>query len=185
MDRKPGRPRLLSLDAIVEAVLADGISTFSMPSVAARLGVAHSGLYRYVHDGDDLLVSAIERAALSAHWPEADLPWRDLLREISHTVQNVCERYPGYAVAALSPPRWSTKMVDQIGPYIISLQRQGFTIEDASVAVTLAGNLALTTSLAGVTAAQRSTDIPRESSLAQQARVLDIVLDGLAGRLIA
>ena len=54
MDRKPGRPRALTVDVIAAAALEDGIATFSMPSVARRLGVAHSGLYRYVTDRDDL-----------------------------------------------------------------------------------------------------------------------------------
>ena len=149
MDRRPGRPRSLNLELIVDAVLEDGIASFSMPSVAARLGVAHSGLYRYVQDRDELLVAAIERAALSVDWPEPDLPWRDLLRDITHSVWAICERHPGYDVVALSPPKWPQRIVDQVTPYIASLHDQGFTIEDATVAVQIAGNLALTTSARG------------------------------------
>lgn len=162
---------------ITEAVLADGIATFSMPSIASRLGVAHSGLYRYVRDRDELLVSSIEQAALSVDWPDADLPWRDLLHEIARTVWSICERYPGYDRAALSPPYWPKRIIEQVAPYISSLHRQGFTIEDASVAVEIAGNLALTTS---VTARE---DDP-QTRLARHDRVLDVVLDGLRSRVL-
>ncbi len=40
MTGKPGRPRTLTVDQIVQATLADGLTTFSMPSVARRVGVA-------------------------------------------------------------------------------------------------------------------------------------------------
>jgi AcrR family transcriptional regulator len=190
MDRRPGRPRSLSLELIVDAVLEDGIATFSMPSVAARLGVAHSGLYRYVKDRDELLVSAIEQAALSVDWPDADMPWRDLLTEITHSVWAICERYPGYDIVALSPPKWPQRVVEQISPYIASLHQQGFTIEDASVAVQIAGNLALTTSVKGTAGSYplarangtRTTAAARHD---WHDRILDIVLDGLGGRVLS
>jgi len=190
MDRRSGRPRSLSLELIVDAVLEDGIGTFSMPSIAARLGVAHSGLYRYVQDREELLVAAIERAALSVDWPEAALPWRDLLREITHSVWAICERYPGYDVVALSPPKWPQRVVEQITPYIASLRDQGFTIEDATVAVQIAGNLALTTSVKGTVGAYplSRNNGDGTTSAARHAwhdRILDIVLDGLGGRVLS
>ena len=187
MDRRPGRPRSLSLELIVDAVLEDGIATFSMPSIAARLGVAHSGLYRYVKDRDELLVKAIEKAALSVDWPEADLPWRDLLGDVARSVWTICERYPGYDVVALSPPKWSERIIGQVTPYISSLHQQGFTIEDATVAVQIAGNLALTTSVRG-TGTYPLARTNRERTTAQRHewhdRILEIVLDGLDSRLL-
>ncbi len=69
MNAKPGRPRTLSDDQIIDAVLAEGLGTFSMPSVAARLGVVHSGLYRYFTDREDLVVQVLDRIARSAPWP--------------------------------------------------------------------------------------------------------------------
>jgi AcrR family transcriptional regulator len=189
MDRSPGRPRSLSLDLIVDAVLADGIATFSMPSVAARLGVAHSGLYRYVEDRDDLLVSAIEKAALSVDWPDADTAWRELLTQITHSVWAICERYPGYDVVALSPPKWSPGIIEKVTPYIASLHDQGFTIEDATVAVQVAGNLALTTSVKGTvgTFALSRTNGNLSSSARHEwhDRILEIVLDGLSSRVLS
>jgi AcrR family transcriptional regulator len=189
MDRKPGRPRSLSLEIIVDAVLDEGIDTFSMPSVAARLGVAHSGLYRYVQDRDELLVAAIERAALSVDWPDADRPWRELLTEITRSVWTICERYPGYDVVALSPPKWPQRVVDQVTPYIASLHEQGFTLEDATVAVQIAGNLALTTSVKGTVGAyplsRTNGDRTNAARHDWHDRILDIVLDGLGNRVLS
>lgn len=146
MDRKPGRPRALTVDVIAQAALDDGIATFSMPSVARRLGVAHSGLYRYVEDRDDLLVRALDKAILAATWPDANLPWQDLLKGIGDTIWQMCEDHPGLDTAALGAPRSPRAVEERIEKYIESLQHQGFKLEDAAVAVEFVITLALTAS---------------------------------------
>jgi AcrR family transcriptional regulator len=146
MDRKPGRPRALTVDLIAQAALDDGIGTFSMPSVARRLGVAHSGLYRYVEDRDDLLVRALDLAVLGATWPEADQPWEDLLQGIGSTIWTMCEDHPGLDTAALSALRTPPSVEQHIESYIQSLQNQGFDVKDAAVAVEFVITLALTAS---------------------------------------
>ncbi|MGA8986575.1 TetR/AcrR family transcriptional regulator [Aeromicrobium sp.] len=138
MNRKPGRPRGLTVEAIAQAALDDGIGTFSMPSVARRLGVAHSGLYRYVEDRDDLLVQALDVAADRESWPEPDLPWEELLSEISETVWRMCERYPGLDRAFQQIPRPAPSVLARMEKYIESLQDQRFLSEDAAVAVEFA-----------------------------------------------
>src|ERR1700712_952341 len=95
MERKPGRPRALTVDMIAQAALDDGIATFSMPSVARRLGVAHSGLYRYVTDRDELLMTALDRAVAEVSWPSADLGWQELIQAIGETIWQMCEGHPG------------------------------------------------------------------------------------------
>ncbi|MBC7630664.1 TetR/AcrR family transcriptional regulator [Aeromicrobium sp.] len=146
MDRKPGRPRALTVDAIAQAALDDGIDTFSMPSVARRLGVAHSGLYRYVTDRDDLLVQAIDRAVVAAQWPPADLEWTELLRAIGATVWQMCETYPGFDRASLTVPRSPRAVEHWVEQYVESIHQQGFLIEDAAVAIDFVFTLALTAS---------------------------------------
>jgi hypothetical protein len=141
-----------------------------------------------VTDRDELLVNAIEQAALSVDWPDPDLPWRELLREITRSVWSICERYPGYDIVALSPPKWPQRVVEQVTPYIASLHEQGFTIEDASVAVQIAGNLALTTSVKGTAGSYPLARINGDRSPAARHawhdRLLDIVLDGLGSRVL-
>lgn len=146
MDRKPGRPRALTVDGIAQAALDDGIATFSMPSVARRLGVAHSGLYRYVEDRDDLLVRALDKAIAAATWPDPDLPWQELLKGIGATVWQMCDDYPGLDTAALGAPTSPRADEERNEKYIDSLQRQGFQLEDAAVAVEFVMTLALTAS---------------------------------------
>ena len=143
MDRKPGRPRALTVDVIAAAALEDGIATFSMPSVARRLGVAHSGLYRYVTDRDDLLVQALDKAFLATTWPSADVPWDELLREIGLSVWRSCDAYPGLDRASQMAPSASPALLAMMGPWIAALRDQGFSPEDAAVAVEFIITLAL------------------------------------------
>lgn len=180
MDRNPSRSQLLNADVIADAALEIGIATFTMPAVAARLGVELAELHDHVRDRTQVQVRAIERAALSVDWPDPGLPWRELIRALTHTVWTICQRYPGYDVAAMSPPGWPTRLVEQVAPYIASLHHQGATIEDASVVVEIAGNHALATSRmhAG------SGDPTDPTARPWDNRRLEIVLSGLATRLL-
>ena len=146
MDRKPGRPRALTVDVIAAAALEDGIATFSMPSVARRLGVAHSGLYRYVTDRDDLLVQALDRAFLATTWPSDDLPWDELLREIGHSVWRACDAHPGLDRASQMAPKPSPAVLTMMDKWVTALQEQHFVPEDAAVAVEFVIALALDSS---------------------------------------
>ncbi len=146
MDRKPGRPRALTVDVIAAAALEDGIATFSMPSVARRLGVAHSGLYRYVTDRDDLLVQALDRAFLATTWPEADLPWDELLHEIGHSVWRACDAHPGLDRASQMAPKPSPAVLTMMDAWVSAMRDQQFVPEDAAVAVEFVIALALDSS---------------------------------------
>ncbi|MET0822110.1 MAG: TetR/AcrR family transcriptional regulator [Aeromicrobium sp.] len=143
MDRKPGRPRALTVDVIAAAALEDGIATFSMPSVARRLGVAHSGLYRYVTDRDDLLVRTLDRAFLATSWPSGDLPWEDLLREIGAAVWRACDTHPGLDRASQMAHRSSPALLTMMDAWVTSLRDQEFEPVDAAVAVEFVISLAL------------------------------------------
>jgi AcrR family transcriptional regulator len=158
MDRKPGRPRALTVDVIAAAALEDGIATFSMPSVARRLGVAHSGLYRYVTDRDDLLVRTLDRAFLGTSWPSGDLPWDELLREIGHAVWRACDAHPGLDRASQMAHRPSPALLTMMDAWVTSLRDQQFTPEDAAVAVEFVISLSLDCSaqMARLARAERS-----------------------------
>lgn len=143
MERKPGRPRALTVDVIAQAALDDGIDIFSMPSVARRLGVAHSGLYRYVTDRDDLLVQALEKAFSSQVWPSADLAWEELLHEIGESVWRTCDAFPGVSRAAQLAPKAAPTVLGHMDAYVASVTAQNFLVEDAAVAVEFVIALAL------------------------------------------
>jgi AcrR family transcriptional regulator len=146
MERKPGRPRALSVEQIAQAALDEGVDDFSMPSVARRLGVAHSGLYRYVADRDALLVTAVDRAVNTVEWPSADQPWDQLLRAIGESLWQLCDRYPGLDSASLSAPRAAPTSIRLIEGYVAQLHREGFTPDDAALAVSFVINMTLMSS---------------------------------------
>ncbi len=118
-----------------------------MPSVARRLGVAHSGLYRYVADRDALLQEAFELAALEVTWPEADLPWRELLTAMGDAVWTMCDAHPGLDRATLTASSWSRVAQDKVTTYVAALHDQGFLFEDAAVAADFVYSLAVNSSV--------------------------------------
>ncbi|TGN34319.1 TetR/AcrR family transcriptional regulator [Aeromicrobium chenweiae] len=143
MERKPGRPRALTVEVIAHAALDDGVDTFSMPSVARRLGVAHSGLYRYVADRDDLLVRAMDIAFDSTTWPDAELPWDELLREIGESTWRACDAHPGLDRATQTAPRPAPSVLARMPQWVARVEEEGFDAADAAVAVEFVLALAL------------------------------------------
>ncbi|MFI5426418.1 TetR/AcrR family transcriptional regulator [Aeromicrobium sp. UC242_57] len=143
MERKPGRPRALTVDVIAQAALDDGVDQFSMPSVARRLGVAHSGLYRYVADRDDLLIHALDKAYLTTDWPGTDLGWERLVREIGEAIWRSCDTFPGLDRATQLAPRPAPSVLGLMGAWVTAIEQQGFDPADAATAVEFPIALAL------------------------------------------
>lgn len=170
MNAKPGRPRTLTVDQIIDAVLAEGLGTFSMPSIAARLGVVHSGLYRYFTDREDLVVQVLDRIARSAPWPSVDLPWREHLEQIGETFWTICGDYPGYDVTALRSRNVSPGFLEMITPHIDSLQREGLDLVDATAAIEFVRGLVLVSSM----------EAARLESIADRADLPDHSIPGFA-----
>src|SRR5688572_9183589 len=114
--RRPGRPPSLTRARIARAALAEPLDRLSMPSVARRLGVSHSTLYRYVTSRDDLVLAALDLAVSEYAWPPADLDWRPLLEAFADALWDFLERRPGTADAILTmagvPPSVLTLMSD-------------------------------------------------------------------------
>ena len=198
MSRSPGRPRALSVEQIVEAALADGLENVSMPSVADRLGVARSGLYRYVTDRDDLVVKMMSHIALGAEWPPVDLPWRDQLTQIGETLWVLCAGHPGYDLAALQTRTVSPGFVAKLTPYVESMHQQGLSVVDATAAIEFVRFLVLTSSIeaARLRSVTEAADLPehhiegfadpeKRSGRGWYQRYLDTWLDGLALRVNA
>lgn len=96
----PRRPRL-NAEPIVEAAirLIDeiGLEEFSMPKLAATLGVRTSSLYRYFADREALL-TAIARAVITVDeapsLPSPDAHWTDFLVDQSASLRRRVLRHP-------------------------------------------------------------------------------------------
>lgn len=196
MTYRPGRPRGLTLEQITEAAITDGIATFSMPSVGERLGVAHSGLYRYVPNREALLVLALDKISREAVWPSPDQPWRDQLTKIGETLWTICDAYPGYATAALSTEHVSPGFVEAMTPHVHSMHAQGHDIIEATAAIEFVANMTLNCSIAAerLRKVQERPDTPEHTIDGFQdpdmwtgrgwyQRHLDVHLDGLQVRL--
>nr|MCW2728351.1 TetR family transcriptional regulator [Aeromicrobium sp.] len=167
---KPGRPRQLTVDQIIDAVFAEGIATFSMPQIARRLGVAHSGLYRYVDSREHLLVLAMDRIAREADWPSTDLAWRDEISAIGDTLWVLCQSHPGYAIAAVGARNVSPGFVERLTPHVESLCRQGLDLVDATAAIEFIRTLVLNCSI----------DAARMQALAAQPGVPEHTIPGFS-----
>ncbi|MGW2547615.1 TetR/AcrR family transcriptional regulator, partial [Kitasatospora sp. NPDC001574] len=206
---RTGRGRSLTTEAVAEAALAEGLAAFSMPAVAARLGVSHSTLYRYVRNRDDLVRTAIGLVVERSGWPDERLPWRALLGGFADALWLLCDTYPGLAPAVLSTPGTPPAIVGRLARYGAALVRDGLTPREAVVTVDFVADLALT-SWTAMRDLDRTTESGRtvreehraslviESPLGAELAAeetwhgrgwfddkLAVYLDGLAGRLAA
>jgi AcrR family transcriptional regulator len=198
MPQPPGRPRGLTLEQITDAVIEDGIATFSMPSIGERLGVAHSGLYRYVPNREALLVLVLDQISREAEWPSPDQPWRDQLKGIGETLWSICSTYPGYDTAALGTDHVSPGFVEAMTPHVHSMHAQGHDLIEATAAIEFVANMTLNCSIAAtrLRKVQERPDVPEHTidgfhdpdmwtGRGWYQRHLDVHMDGLEARLTA
>lgn len=78
--RAVGRPRRLTLDAIVDAACAVGVERLEMCFVAERLNTGVATLYGYVRGRDHLLELVAERMASQAMADTYGGTWQEVLR---------------------------------------------------------------------------------------------------------
>lgn len=78
--RSVGRPRRLTLDAIVDAACAVGVERLEMCFVAERLNTGVATLYGYVRGRDHLLELVAERMASQAMADTYGGTWQEVLR---------------------------------------------------------------------------------------------------------
>lgn len=76
-----GRPRRLTLDAIVDAACEVGVANLEMSLVAERLSTGVGTLYGYVRGRDHLLQLVTERLAGQSQIGDHGQSWQDILRE--------------------------------------------------------------------------------------------------------
>jgi AcrR family transcriptional regulator len=114
-----------------------------MPTVARRLGVSHSTLYRYVHDRDDLVMAAVDLAVREFDWPPPSPDWRATLTALAEALWDFLGSHPGLAGAVAVVPGMPRAAAEQIGRYAGSLREAGFSAEDALLGVDFVIDLTL------------------------------------------
>jgi AcrR family transcriptional regulator len=112
-----GRPRTLSIDAIVSAaieVLDDGgVAGLSMRSVAGRLGTGAASLYAYVSGKDELLELIFDELVGMVPLPTPDPNrWREQIVVMMTELQSVLVSHRDAALAGMGRVPTSTKALE-------------------------------------------------------------------------
>jgi AcrR family transcriptional regulator len=103
----PGRPPQISREQIVAAALQGNIDTVTMRELAARLGVTHGALYRWVRSSDELfsmISDVMVDRILPAGRPAAG-GWRPWLARLAWAMHDEFLAVPGYASRVARPHR--------------------------------------------------------------------------------
>ncbi|MEZ0107473.1 AcrR family transcriptional regulator [Catenulispora sp. EB89] len=106
---KRGRPAQLSRDLIVAAALESNLDTLTVRELAARLGVRHGALYRWVPSHQaiaDLVSEVIVERVLPADAPRPR-QWRQWLRRLAWSMHDEFLAVPGYASRIARPHQHS------------------------------------------------------------------------------
>lgn len=127
------------------AARAVGVADFTMPSVASRLGVSHSTLYRYFADREDLALAAINQIIAEAHWPAPRGDWRTAVTDYGAAMWTAFEENPGLARASWQSstvPEAIVPVFEALGAHIVA---HGFSPYDAVLLIDFVADLALST----------------------------------------
>jgi AcrR family transcriptional regulator len=132
---RPGRPARLSRELIVAAALQGDLAGLTMRELAARLGVSHSALYRWVADRDELfdLISEVmvERILPAADPTPAD--WRDWLARLAWAMHDEFLAVPGYAAHVAAPHRHNARSFGRLRNQVIMAFRTGGAAPEMAV----------------------------------------------------
>ncbi|OPC76557.1 hypothetical protein B4N89_46975 [Embleya scabrispora] len=148
--RSAGRPARVDREAIVRAAVAVGFDRLAMTTVADRLGVRHSTLYRYFPTRDALAAAAMDHVVEHAAWPKRrDGDWRSHLEAYAHCHFALLTDHRGLAgeIASLSVD--SPAYRARVHRTVEALTARGFAAEDAILAADLVAEQALFFFLAG------------------------------------
>jgi AcrR family transcriptional regulator len=92
---RPGPKPRLSRERVVAVAVELGVERVSIAAVAEALGVAQSGLYRYIDGRDDLVAAALEAVFADEPLPPGDRGWRTYLETEAWSRWTLLRRYPG------------------------------------------------------------------------------------------
>jgi AcrR family transcriptional regulator len=119
---QPGRPAQISREQIVAAALQGNLDTLTMRELAARLGVTHGALYRWV-SGSDQLLDMVSEVMVERIVP-ADAPdgqaWRPWLGRLAWAMHDEFLAVPGFASRVARPHRHSPEAFGRLRTAVIS-----------------------------------------------------------------
>jgi AcrR family transcriptional regulator len=127
-----GRPRVLTLEKILDAALKMGLAGISMSALAAELGTSAATLYNYVANRDDLLRRAVAHA--TAGRPALDdlgQNTRELMRSHARNLRyfwgSEPQMFEQYLAGFIGPDL----LMDYTDSVLSALERRGFDVQSA------------------------------------------------------
>lgn len=132
---RPGRPALISREAIAAAALEIGLDGATLVRIAAHLGVDHSSLYRHARSRDDILLAAADLAIGRLDWRSETMDWRDYLRTMAEAVWDLYETHPGLAQVLRRLGNTPQSGIEAFAEAVRRLETFGFSTADAALVV--------------------------------------------------
>ncbi|MFE0024709.1 TetR/AcrR family transcriptional regulator [Amycolatopsis sp. NPDC059021] len=121
--QRPGRPAQISRERIVDAAIAAGnLDTLTMRALAARLGVTHGALYRWVKNRDqlfDLISEVVIERILPPEGPHGR-SWRPWLTRVAWAMHDQFLAVPGYATRLSRPHRHNARSFGRVREEVIT-----------------------------------------------------------------
>ncbi|MGD9528616.1 TetR family transcriptional regulator [Pseudonocardia sp.] len=133
LGRRPGPKPRLSREQVVAAALDLGVERVTIGAVAAALGVAPAGLYRYIDSRDDLVAAALEAILAGSPLPPTDRGWRHVLETEAWTRWRLLRRYAG--LVRRHERRLVTVAARRMEQLVSGLVELGFDLDAALLAV--------------------------------------------------
>lgn len=128
--RGAGRPRRLTLDAIVDAACEIGIARLEMAALAERLQTGVATLYGYVRGRDHLLQLVAERLAGTSMIEDRGQSWQDLLREHAALAFGLFQSNPQLITSLIDNSR-DEETFTYSNQIIAMLEARGFSSAEA------------------------------------------------------
>jgi AcrR family transcriptional regulator len=127
---QPGRKPQISQEQIVAAALEGNLDTLTMRELAARLGVTHGALYRWVSSSDalvDMISELMVQRILPAGRPDGTT-WRPWLARLAWAMHDEFLAVPGYATRVARPHRHNPESFGRLRAAVIG----AFTAADVN-----------------------------------------------------
>ena len=126
---RPGRPRLLTLDQVLDGALAIGLDRFNMGVLAEHLGVGVATLYQYVSGRDALVRLAVSRQVARLPLPrDTGQPWADYVREYALALQEALVSEPR-AIAQFAEGGFGFETeVEMVDGFLAVMVARGFAL---------------------------------------------------------
>jgi AcrR family transcriptional regulator len=123
--RKVGRPRALTLDEILDAANAMGLTDISLPALAERLGIGTATLYSYVGGRNELIRLASLKRTRQSGITDTGQPWDVLVRLYASRFFELFSSEPQLVIQYMQGGIGQDLLVDYLESYLTAMERRG------------------------------------------------------------